>query len=143
MIPDGMEELVPKPTLSQTFKDGPPRRNYEQNHNWLTAHERRFILWGLMERWPATRIGAALGVNEATVRRFRRRYWEDPGLILELGLYEMAGRAVSEEYRCLVCEERVISTLEIQRHVVSHFVVDELVNQHLPRRRKRGVKRSG
>ena len=70
-----------KPTLDQLFGEGYPTRAPAQNHNWLTAQERRFILWGQKERWPATEIGSALGVNEATVRRFRSRYWDEPGLI--------------------------------------------------------------
>ncbi len=134
---------MPKLTLDALFRDKAPSRTSEQRHSWLTAGDRRFIVWGFKERWPAARIANVLGVNEATVRRFRKQYWDDPQLLLELDLYEMVGRARDEEYRCLVCEERVITTLEIQRHVLSHFLVDELVDQHLPRRRKRGGKRSG
>ena len=93
---------MPKLSLDQLFRDGSLTRATAQHHSWLTTQERRFILWGQTERWPATRIAGALGVNEATVRRFRRSYWEDPGLILELDLYEMVGRARNEEFRCLV-----------------------------------------
>ena len=88
-------------------------------------------MWGLKEKWPAVRIAAELKVNEATVRRFRQRFWEDPGLILELGLYEMAGRARDAEYRCLVCEERVVDLIEVQRHVLVHFLDDFTVDTHL------------
>ena len=48
----------------------------------------------MKERWPATRIAVQLGVNEATVRKFRQNYLQDPALVLELGLYEMAGKLV-------------------------------------------------
>lgn len=88
-------------------------------------------MWGLKEKWPAVRIATELNVNEATVRRFRKRFWEDPGLILELGLYEMAGRARDAEYRCLVCEERVVKIIEVQRHVLTHFLDDVTVDIHL------------
>ena len=60
---------MPRPTLDDSFRSGPPRRSPEEYHGWMTAEECRFILWGLKERWSAARIGRALGVNEATVRR--------------------------------------------------------------------------
>lgn len=131
---------MPKPTLDQLFREGRALRDSAQRHNWLTAQERRFILWGLKERWPAARIADSLGVNEATVRRFRKRYWEEPELILELDLYEMVGRAKDEEYRCLVCEERVITQRETQRHVLAHFLEPVHVDRFLPRARKRRSK---
>ena len=126
-----------KQTLDQLFQDGRPTRAPAQHHSWLTALERRFILWGLKERWPASRIADALAVNEATVRRFRKRYWDEPELILELDLYEMVGRAKDEEYKCLVCEERVVTLKEMQRHVLGHFLERDTVDGFLPRSRKR------
>ena len=128
---------MPKPTLDQLFREGRPTRSLAQHHSWLTAPERRFILWGLRERWPATRIAAELRVNEATVRRFRNRYWDQPELILELDLFEMVGRAKDEEYKCLVCEERVITQRDMQRHVLSHFLEQDTVDGFLPPVKKR------
>ena len=133
---------MPKPNLDQLFRERLPTRDSTQRHNWLTAQERRFILWGLKERWPAARVADALGVNEATVRRYRDKYWDDPGLILELDLYEMVGRARDEEYRCLVCEERVITQREVQRHLLTHFLEPVHVDRFLPRARKRRSKQS-
>jgi len=128
---------MPKQTLDQSFREGRPTRSSVQHHRWLTALERRFILWGLKERWPAARIAAELGVNEATVRRFRKRYWDEPELILELDLYEMVGRAKDEEYKCLVCEERVVTQRAMQRHVLCHFLEQDNVDAFLPQVRKR------
>ena len=126
-----------KLTLDELFRDRVPSRTPEQRHSWLTAGDCRFIIWGFKERWPAARIAGVLGVNEATVRRFRKRYWDDPQLLLELDLYEMVGRARDEEYRCLVCEEKVIYVREIQRHVLCHFLDMSLVDNYLPKSRKR------
>ena len=131
---------MPKANLDQLFKDGAPIRDASQRHNWLTSEERRFILWGQKERWPATRIGLALGVHEATVRRFRNEYWENPRLILELDLCEMVGRAKDEEFRCLVCERRVITERETQRHILGHFIDEQQVNDFLPKARMRKSK---
>ena len=133
---------MPKPNLDQLFRERLPTRDSTQRHNWLTAQERRFILWGLKERWPAARVADALGVNEATVRRYRDKYWDDPGLILELDLYEMVGRARDEEYRCLVCEERVITQREVPLHLLTHFLEPVHVDRFLPRARKRRSKQS-
>lgn len=123
--------------MDQLFKEEGPTLSPDQHHSWLTSLERRFILWGLKERWPATRIAVELGVNEATVRRFRNRYWDEPKLILELDLYEMVGRAKDEEYKCLVCEERVVTQLEMQRHVLVHFLEQDTVDGFLPQLKKR------
>ena len=131
---------MPKLTLDELFRDRAPSRTSEQRHSWLTAGDRRFIVWGFKERWPAARIANVLGVNEATVRRFRKQYWDDPQLLLELDLYEMVGRAKDEEYRCLVCEERVVYAREIQRHVLSHFLDMPLVDAYLPKEKKRRAK---
>ena len=55
---------MPKSTLDQIFGEGYPDRAPAQNHSRLTAQERRFILWGQKEKWPATRIASALGVQQ-------------------------------------------------------------------------------
>ena len=69
-----------QPTLEERFKEGPPTRSPENRLAWLSAEEQRFILWGLREQWSAARIGRAMGVHEATVRRFRARFWLKPKL---------------------------------------------------------------
>ena len=131
---------MPRPTLDERFRGNPPARGPEDRHNWLTAEEERFILWGLRERWSAARIGRGLGVNEATVRRFRKRIWEQPKLLLELGLSEMVGSAKSEDYRCLICGDLVEGRHEVERHVLRHYVEEELVDAVIPRPRRRSKK---
>ena len=123
---------MPKPTLDESFAQDLPSRRPDQRHSWLTAGERRFILWGLKERWPATRVAAQLGVNEATVRKFRQNYLEDPTPILELRLYEMAGKLVDDEFKCLVCEDRVSTRQETERHVLRHFLEQGDIDFHNP-----------
>ena len=80
--------------------------------------------------------------GEATVRRFWKSCLEEPQLILELGLFEMVGRAKDEEYRCLVCEERVVTRIEMQRHVLGHYLDHPWVIKILPKGRKRSSKKS-
>ena len=122
-----------QPTLDDRFRDNPPTREAEDTHAWLNAEEQRFILWGLREHWSAARIGRALRVNEATVRRFRKRFWEEPKLLLELGLYEMAGRVRENEYRCLVCGDRVVSRRDTERHLLRHYLDEIIVESVLPK----------
>jgi len=109
---------MPRPTLDDSFRSGPPRRSPEEYHGWMAAEECRFILWGLKERWSAARIGRALGVNEATVRRFRRSFWGEPERLLELSLFETVGRAKNQEFKCLVYEEKVETKSKTERHVL-------------------------
>lgn len=111
-----------QPTLAERFREGPPTRGPEERHTRLTAEEHRFILWGLQERWSAARIGVALGINQVTVHRFHRSFRSTPKILMGLGLYEMLGRASQREYRCLVCDERVIGRREIQHHILAHYL---------------------
>lgn len=119
---------MPQPTLDERFREAAPTRSAQDVHAWLNAEEERFIVWALRERWSAARIGRALGVNEATVRRFRRRFWHDPRLLLKLGLYEMAGRTREDAFRCLVCGDRVRKRREVERHILAHFLDSEVVD---------------
>ena len=123
---------MPQPTLDERFREGSPTRSAQDAHAWLNAEEERFILWALKERWSAARAGRALGVNEATVRRFRKRFWQEPRLLLELGLYEMAGRTREDVFRCLVCGDRVRKRREVERHVLGHYLDEEIVENFLP-----------
>lgn len=109
-------------TLDERFRDKFPNREPDDHHAWLNAEEQRFILWGLKESWSAPRIGRAPGIHEATVRRFRNRFWAQPALLLELGLFEMTGRTKSDEYRCLVCGDRIIKRKSVEHHVLKHFL---------------------
>ena len=93
----------------------------------MNAQEQRFILWALKERWSAARVGRALGVNEATVRRFRKRFWGQPQILLQLGLYEMAGGTKEHQFRCLVCGDRVMRRREVERHVLRHYLDEAIV----------------
>ena len=113
---------VAEPTLNERFRGNPPKRVPEDSHAWLEAEEGRFILWGLKESWSAARIGRALGINEVTVRRFRNKIWAEPDLLLELGLFEMVGGAKNQEYRCLVCGDRVINRSVVETHVKRHYI---------------------
>ena len=123
-----------QPTLDERFAGGPPSRSRAGRRTWLNADERRFILWGLKERWAAVRIAKALAVSEPTVRRFRRRYRDEPLILLELGLYEMVGKAADQEYRCLVCAERIVGRRDMERHILEHYVDPVIVDQALPPR---------
>ncbi len=109
-------------TLDERFRNDPPTRGGDDYHRWMTADERRFVLWGIKEEWSAAKIARALGVNEATVRRFRQKFAKDPDVLLKLGLFEMVGRARDEEYRCLVCGEQLIGKTDTERHVLAHFI---------------------
>ena len=97
----------------------------------MSSEERRFVLWGLKEGWSAPRIGQALGVNPATVRRFRSRFSKEPQLLLDLDLYETVGRATNDEYRCLVCGAQVTTHSAIAQHVLGHYVTAQS-SENLP-----------
>ena len=125
---------MPQQTLGQRFRERVPTRSSEDRHAWLNAEEQRFILCALRDRWSAARIGRALGINAATVRRFRMRYWSDPELLFDLELYEMAGRSVEDLFRCLVCGDRVKGREDMDRHILTHFLDAEVVDSAMSMR---------
>ena len=47
--------------------------------------------------------------------------------MLELSLFEIVGRAKDQEFRCLVCEEKVETKSKTERHVLSHFLEEAAV----------------
>ena len=59
------------------------------------------------------------------------KYWEDPSLLLDLQLYEMAGRSVEDLFRCLVCADRVKGRKEMDNHLLSHFLDPEVVEYNM------------
>ena len=122
---------MPLPLLDDRYRHKKPTRSPEDRHARLTSDEHRFILWALRERWSAARIGRTLGVSGITVRRFRSQFWQDPLMLLELGLYEMVGGPDKGEYRCLVCGDRVKGRRKMEGHVLSHFVEKEYVQAAL------------
>ena len=65
-------------------------------------------------------------MNSATALRFRNRYWTQPRLLLELGLSEMVSGPAKDEYRCLVCGDRMKSRKSVGRHILGHYL-EELV----------------
>ena len=89
-------------------------------------------MWGVKEGWTAVKIGRALGVNEATIRRARSRLWQNPHLLLQLDLFEAIGRVTDEEYRCLVCGDQVIGRRVVQQHILRHFLDESTVQAALP-----------
>ena len=121
-----------QPTLDERFRKGPPIRGSEERRKWMTSDERRFLLWGLKEGWSAARISRALGVNEATVRRFRNRITQEPDVLLQLALYEMVGRVKDDEYRCLVCSDQLLGRTTVERHVLRHYLDESVVIAALP-----------
>ena len=122
---------MPQQTLEERFRHAPPTRGAFEKHRWMVSEEQRFVLWGIKEGWSAARIGRALGVNEATVRRFRSRFTQEPNVLLELRLYEMVGRARDDEYRCLVCGDQLLSRRTIEGHVLGHYLDPRQVRTYL------------
>ena len=122
-----------QPTLDERFRGSPPTRGKQDRRGWVTDDERRFMLWGLKERWPAAKIGRALGVNEATVRRFKRQISDDPLAVLDLGLFETTGTSPDAgSYHCLICGNAMRGRDRIERHVLGHFFRKDVVDAALP-----------
>ncbi len=60
--------------------------------------------------------------------------------MLELSLFEMVGRAKDQEFKCLVCEERVETKSKTERHVLSHFLEEAAVEYAMESREEYSTK---
>ena len=89
---------------------------------WMNAEEKRFVLWGLKEEWSSSRIAQTLGVNEATVRRFRAKFVKAPNTLFDLNVGETLENSSGAAFRCLVCAATVDGLDELDRHVLAHFL---------------------
>ena len=76
---------MPRPTLDDSFRSGPPRRSPEEYHGWMTAEECPFILWGLTERWPAARIGRAFGGKRGYRQTVPKKFLGGPRAVARAG----------------------------------------------------------
>ena len=52
-------------------------------------------------------------------------------LLLELGLFEMVSAPAKDEYRCLVCGDRMKSRKSVERHVLGHYLEEPLIESVL------------
>ena len=89
---------------------------------WMNAEEKRFVLWGFKEEWSSSRIAQALGVNEATVRRFRAKFVKAPNTLFDLNVGETIENPTGVAFRCLVCAATIEGLDDFDRHVIAHFL---------------------
>ncbi len=60
--------------------------------------------------------------------------------MLELGLFEMVGRVKDQEFKCLVCEEKVETKSKTERHAFSHFLEEAAVKYAMEGREEKATK---
>ena len=120
---------MPRLLLDDRYRDNPPARIQDDAHAWLNGDDHRFILRALRDRSSAAEIGRAPALRLCAGGD---RFWREPKLLPELDFLGMVASAEKDEYRRLVCRDRVKVRLQIERHILSHFVDQDVVDAVLP-----------
>ena len=116
---------MPRKTLDELFRSGPPRRDSDDSRDELSEVEKQFILWGLKEKWELSRIAEALrGVDESAVLQFRTNLVRDPDVLLDLDVVEAIEDQGVTMFRCVACTVHLNSPDQIDRHALAHFLDD-------------------
>ena len=113
---------MPRKTLDDQFRKGPPRREPNDSRDALNEKEKLFVLWGLKEEMSPSGIADALGVDEATVRQFHADIVRDPDDLLDLDVIEAIEDQGVAMFRCIVCTVHLNSPDQIDRHALAHFL---------------------
>lgn len=90
----------------------------------MNVEEKRFVLWGLKEKWSPSRIADALGVNEISVRRFRTDLVRNPNALIDLELFDQIQAQGVRAFQCAVCAVQLNSLDRVDQHVLTHFLED-------------------
>ena len=115
---------MPRKTLDELFRSGPPRRDSDDSRDELNDVEKQFVLWGLKEEWELSRIAEALAVDESAIRQFRTDLVSDPDVLLDLDVVEPIEDQGVTMFRCVVCTVHLNSPDQIDRHALAHFLKD-------------------
>ena len=113
---------MPRKTLDELFRSGPPRRDSDDSRDELNDVEKQFVLWGLKEEWELSRIAEALAVDEPPIRQFRTDLVSDPDVLLDLDVVEPIEDQGVTMFRCVVCTVHLNSPDQIDRHALAHFL---------------------
>lgn len=105
--------------IGDRVKDRPPRLK----HAHLDDEDKLVILWGLSRGWAAGKIARALPASPGTVKNFKNRIFQDPGLVFQLPVLAQAG---PKSHQCQLCGESRPSRMKAMRHVLAHFLPDEM-----------------
>lgn len=127
---------MPRKTLDELFRSGPPRRDSDDSRDELNEIEKQFVLWGLKEEWELSRIAEALEVEESGVRQFRTDLVSDPDVLLDLDVVEPIEDQGVTMFRCVVCTVHLNSPDQIDRHALAHFLKDSDLDSAIAARRR-------
>ncbi len=115
---------MPRRTLDELFREGPPRRDSEEPRKEMNEEEKQFVLWGMKEEWSLSRIAEALEIDEEAVRRFHADLVRNPDVLLDLDVVEPIEDQGVTMFRCVECTVHLNSPDQIDRHVLAHFLRD-------------------
>jgi len=127
---------MPRKTLDELFRSGPPRRDSGDSRDELNEVEKQFVLWGLKEEWKLSRIAEALGVDGSAVRQFRIDLVSNPGVLLDLDVVEPIEDQGVTMFRCVGCTVHLNSPDQIDRHALAHFLKDSDLDSAIAARQR-------
>ena len=105
--------------IGDRLKAPPPRAKNAH----LDDDDKLLILWGTSRGWSVKKIAQALPSSPTTVKNYRARIFDDPGLVFQLPVLVQIGPKV---FQCQLCGESRPSRLKAMRHFLAHILPHEV-----------------
>ncbi len=107
-----------KPPILAAIGDRLKGQPSREKHAHLDDDDKLVILWGLSRNWAAGKIARTVGCSPGTVKTFKDRIFDDPGLVFLLPVMVQAGSRV---HQCQICGETRTTRTKGMRHVLNHI----------------------
>ena len=112
-----------EPPIMEVIGDRVRNRPPRAKNAHLDDDDKLVILWGLSRGWSAGKIAEALPASISTIKNFKGRIFDDPGLVFELPLLIQTS---PRSHQCRICGEERPNRIRGMRHILGHIFSYEM-----------------
>lgn len=112
-----MKKYPKKPPIVNVIGDRVKHLAPRAKYAHLDDDDKLVIIWGLSRGWSTEKIARSLPASSGTIKNYKAKIFDEPGLVFELPILVQEG---PKSYECQICGERRGSRLNGMRHVLSH-----------------------
>ena len=106
-----------EPPIMEVIGDRVRNRPPRAKNAHLDDDDKLVILWGLSRGWSAGKIAKALPASISTIKNYKSRIMDDPGLVFDLPVLVQSGPRTHD---CQICGGSRASRIKGMRHVLAH-----------------------
>ena len=118
-----MPKITQRPPVLEDIGDRVKNRPPRQKHDRLDDDDKLLILHGTSRGWTVRKIAMTLPSSETTVKNFRAKIFEEPGVVFELPVLKLTG---PKSHQCGLCGESRPTRMKGMRHVLAHVLPHEV-----------------